>query len=64
MSMAESGFKKMFVDEGLCFVGQSLINNQLNKVRLVVQKKKNNSNLTSGYNKILAFECDHGSSIW
>ena len=34
MSMAESGFKKMFVDEGLCFVGQSLVNNQLNKVRL------------------------------
>ena len=62
MSMAESGFKKMFVDEGLCFVGQSLINNQLNKVRLVVQKK-NNSNLTSGYNKNLAFECDHGRSI-
>ena len=46
--MAESGFKKMFVDEGLCFVGQSLVNNQLNKVRLAVQKQKNPSNLTSG----------------
>ena len=48
MSMAESGFKKMFVDEGLCFVGQSLINNQLNKVRLVVQKKKKQQQFNLG----------------
>ena len=60
MSMAESGFKKMFVDEGLCFVDQSLINNQLNKVRLVVQKQKKPQQFNLGYNKILAFECDHG----